>query len=152
MTPFGDGMFLIGLGGAPFLSIWIIICGAGVVQRPTLVSEGKYTGLTWEKRRWKSHFQPWGLRCLYLGLPCPWRGNLSYPSSLHRQSWRTNQRRERRKVRWGVSYSSTLLTSSTSSKKKGMSLSTVTQWTGSVSIGASFFILLWLYSAQLYIL
>ena len=46
MTPFEDGMFQIGLGGAPLLSIRIIICGAGVVQRPTLVGEGKYTGLT----------------------------------------------------------------------------------------------------------
>ena len=46
MTPFNDGMILIGLGGAPLLSIRIISCCAGVVQRPTLVGEGKYTGLT----------------------------------------------------------------------------------------------------------
>ena len=46
MTPFNDGMILIGLGGAPLLSIRIIRCGAGVVQSPILVGEGKYTGLT----------------------------------------------------------------------------------------------------------
>ena len=37
---------VIGLGGAPLLSIRITSCSAGVVQSSILVGEGKYTGLT----------------------------------------------------------------------------------------------------------
>ena len=49
MSPFYRKVVpVLGLGGAPLLSIRIAVCGAAVVESPIL-GEWEYTGLTWEQ-------------------------------------------------------------------------------------------------------